>query len=116
MKTEQLNAIKEEALEAAYLAALAHMNTHYEGQDGGTCGFASLSIYEFEGKKIKGNTKLGRAMKAAGIRQDWTRTFEIWNPCGLPVQSVDIKEVGAEAAAQVFRSYGFTAYASSRMD
>lgn len=116
MNQEQINAIKEEAMTAAHAAALAHMEKHYEGRDGGTCGFASVNIYEFEGKPIKGNTKLGRAMKAAGIRQDWTRTFEIWNPCGLPVQSVDIKEVGAEAAANVFRSYGFTAYASSRMD
>jgi hypothetical protein len=29
---------------------------------------------------------------------------------------VDCKEIGAQAAADVFKKYGFTAYAGSRLD
>jgi hypothetical protein len=55
-------------------------------------------------------------LKAAGVRQDYTKAFQIWNPSGLSVQNVDCKEVGAQAAADVFKKYGFTAYAGSRLD
>jgi hypothetical protein len=32
------------------------------------------------------------------------------------VQNVDTLEAGAQAAADVFKRYGFTAYAGSRLD
>jgi len=65
---------------------------------------------------IKGNTKLGRAMKAAGYKKSYDGAWQIWNPSGLHCQNVDTKEVGAYAAAEVFKKYGFTAYAGSRLD
>ena len=105
-----------EAQEAAYEAADNLHRTAYAGIDQGACGFAWVNIYEHEGKKIKGNTKVGRAMKAAGVRQDYTRAFQIWNPSGYPVQNVDVLEAGARAAADTLRKYGFTAYAGSRLD
>jgi hypothetical protein len=55
-------------------------------------------------------------MKAAGIRQDYTKAFQIWNPSGHNAQNVDTKEAGARAAAEVFKRYGFEAYAGSRLD
>jgi hypothetical protein len=55
-------------------------------------------------------------LKAAGVRQDYTRAFQIWNPSGLSVQNVDTKEVGADAAAAVFKRYGFNATSGSRLD
>jgi hypothetical protein len=55
-------------------------------------------------------------MKQAGIQQDYTKAFQIYNPGGLSVQNVDVKEAGAQAAAKVFESYGFKAYAGSRLD
>ena len=42
--------------------------------------------------------------------------WQIWNPSGLHCQNVDAKEAGAYAAAEVFKKYGFTAYAGSRLD
>ena len=42
--------------------------------------------------------------------------FQIWNPANLGTQSVGILEIGAQAAANVFRKYGFEAYAGSRLD
>ena len=105
---EQVNAIVQEAMIEARKAAEAAL-AKYGDRD--ACGFAWTNIY-----KIKGNTKLGKMLKAAGVRQDYTKAFQLWNPAKLPVQSVGILEAGAEAAADVFRKYGFTAYAGSRLD
>ena len=75
------------------------------------CGFASTKIYG-----VKGNTKLGKAFKQAGIEKDYSGAYSIWNPSGWAGQSMDVKEVGAQACAQVFKNYGFTAYMDSRAD
>ena len=116
MTINELNQAIREAQEAAYEAADNLHKNVYDGIDQGACGFAWCNIYEHNGVKIKGNTKMGRLMKQAGIRQDWTKTFQIWNPSGYPVQNIDVLEAGARAAADVFRKYGFTAYAGSRLD
>ena len=112
----QIEAAIREAKEAAYEAADNYFRTKMNGEDKWACGFAWVNIWEHNGVKIKGNTKIGRMLKAAGIRQDYTKAFQIWNPSGLAVQNVDCKEVGAQAAADVFKKYGFTAYAGSRLD
>ena len=108
---EQIKDIVKEARQAAYEAAMKFYYDKLGGRDQFACGFAWVNIY-----KIKGNTALGRAFKAAGVKQDYTRAFQIWNPSGLPFQNVDTLEAGAEAAAEVFRKYGFEAYAGSRLD
>ena len=105
-----------EATEAAYAAADTFENTHFPNGGWGACGFAWTNLYEFEGKKIKGNTKIGRMLKEAGISQSWDKSFQIWNPSKYPTQNVDTLEAGARAAADVFKKYGFTAYAGSRLD
>jgi hypothetical protein len=81
------------------------------GRDQFACGFAWVNIY-----KVRGNTKMGKMLKAAGVCQDYTKAFQIWNPSGLAVQNVDTLEAGAEAAAKIFEKYGFEAYAGSRLD
>lgn len=109
---EQIKTIRTEAEVAAREAATKFFNEKLGGRDQYACGFAWTSIY-----RVKGNTKLGRAMKAAGIKHDaYEKCFQIWNPSKLNCQNVDTKEVGAQAAAEVFRKYGFTAYAGSRLD
>lgn len=105
---EQIKAIKAEAMEAANTAAMARYDQY---GDTGACGFAWVEIYD-----VKGNTKVGRNLKAAGITQNYARVFHIWNPSRVHVQSVDVLETGASAAADVFRKYGFNAYAGSRLD
>ena len=104
----QVNAIVQEAMIEARKAAEA---AYAKYGDRDACGFAWTNIY-----RVKGNTKLGKMLKAAGLRQDYTKAFQIWNPSKMPVQSMGILEAGAEAAADVFRKYGFEAYAGSRMD
>ena len=105
---EQVNAIVQEAMTEARRAAEQAL-ARYGDRD--ACGFAWTNIYG-----VKGNTKLGKMLKTAGVRQDYTKAFQLWNPSKMPVQSMGILEAGAEAAADVFRKYGFTAYAGSRMD
>ena len=107
---EDLKRIVDEACEAAYRAADTYENDVMQG-GWGACGFAWVNIHG-----IKGNTKIGRRMKQAGIGQDWTKAFSIWNPSKYPTQNVDTLEAGARAAAKVFEHYGFRAYAGSRLD
>ena len=110
---EQVNSIVAEAMAEARKAAETALAVH---GDRDACGFAWVEIWNFAGDKIKGNTKMGKMLKAAGVRQNYLKAFEIWNPAKLGVQSVGILETGAEAAAQVLRRYGFDAYAGSRLD
>ena len=112
---KNLEAILAEAKEAAVAAA----NEMYEkiGGDRLACGFAWVDIYEYDGKKIRANSKLGKALIANGVRKHgWKKCFDIWNPSDLNVQNIDIKEAGAEAYAKVLERYGFVAYMGSRLD
>jgi hypothetical protein len=108
---QQIKDIVAEACREAQTAGELFFQTKLGGRDQFACGFAWVNIYG-----VKGNTKLGKALKEAGVRQDYTKAFSIWNPSGLPVQNIDCKEAGAEAAAKVFQKYGFQAYAGSRLD
>jgi hypothetical protein len=106
---EQVNAIVVEARTEANSAARAAL-AQYGDRD--CCGFAWTNIYG-----IKGSTKLGKMLEAAGVRKNsYERAFQLWNPSGVMVQSMNILEAGAVAAAKVFRKYGFEAYSGSRMD
>ena len=104
----QVTEIVAEAQAAARQAALDHIRQH--GEDW-YCGFAWVNIYQ-----VKGNTKLGKRMKAAGFEKDYQGAYSIWNPSGLGTQCMSTKEEGARAAAQVFKAAGFTCYAGSRAD
>ena len=91
---EQVNEIVAEANSAAYKAAMEFFYDKLKGVDQFACGFAWTNIYG-----IKGNTKLGKMLKQAGVRQDYTKAFQMWNPSGMHCQNVDTLEAGAEAAA-----------------
>jgi hypothetical protein len=114
---EQIKDIVTEAKTAAKSAAEQYV-ADWKSKTGGNqygepmyCGFASCNIYG-----VRGNTKLGRAMKAAGLDKNWEGAYSIWNPSEWGGQSMDVKEAGAQACADVFRKYGFNAYMSSRAD
>ena len=114
---EDLKTIMQEAKTAAAIAAQSFLDD-WNASTGGNqygepmyCGFAWVNIYG-----VKGNTKLGRAMKTAGYTKDYTGAYQIYNPAGYGGQSMDVKEAGARAAALVFEQYGFKAYMGSRAD
>ena len=97
---EQVNAIVQEAQSAAKAAATKFFNERLGGQDQYACGFAWTNIY-----KVKGNTRLGKMLKAAGVRQDYTKAFQLWNPSGLPVQNIDCKEEGDRKSTRLNSSH-----------
>jgi hypothetical protein len=107
----KVDAIVAEAKSAAREAAERFFQEKLGGVDQYACGFAWVDIFG-----VKGNTQLGKAFKDAGVKKSHTGAFQIWNPAEMYVQNVDTLEAGAEAAAQVFKKYGFTAYAGSRLD
>ena len=114
---EDLKTIMQEARSAAATAAQSYLDD-WNASTGGNqygepmyCGFAWVNIYG-----VKGNTKLGRAMKSAAYEKDYTGAYQIYNPAGYGGQSMDVKEHGARAAALVFEHYGFRAYMGSRAD
>ena len=109
----QVEQIVNDAMTSAAEAAKRALAEH---GDRDACGFAWVNIWEHDGKKIRANSKLGKALIAAGVRKDYTGAFSLWNPSKAYVQSMNILEAGAYAAAEVFKAAGFTAYAGSRMD
>ena len=111
LTVEQIQTIISEAHEAAHEASLKFFVDTLGGVDRGACGFAWVNIYG-----IKGNTKLGRKLKQAGITQDYTKVFSVWNPANFPCQNVDTLLVGAREFAKILKSNGFDAYAESKLD
>ena len=108
---EQIPQIVAEAERAAHAAAHQYFYDQLGGRDQYACGFAWVDIYG-----VKGNTKLGKALSAAGVRKSYTKSLQMWNPSKFGCQNVDTLEAGARAAAAVFKQYGFEAYAGSRLD
>lgn len=96
-----------EALNAAKAAESAFMEKHGEPM---YCGFAWVDISSaripFVGWCKKNNVG----------RKHWQKGWCIWNPAGNPTQSMDVKEAGADAFAEVLRKHGISAYAGSRAD
>ena len=108
---EQIPAVVQEAQQAAHQAAAKFFQERLGGVDQYACGFAWVTIHG-----VKGNTKLGKALKECDVRPAYGGGLQMWNPSKFGCQNVDTLEAGAEAAAQVFKKYGFTAYAGSRLD
>ena len=109
---EQVLSFVEGARAEANLAARKFFQEQLGGQDRMCCGFAWVEVHG-----VKGNTKLGKSLIAAGFRKSYRGGLELWNPSGMPVQNVDTLEEGARAAAVFLRQMlGVEAYAGSRLD
>ena len=104
---EVLNAIRE--AQAAASQKTAEYLAKYG--DGWPCGFAWVWT------NAKGNTKIGKALLAAGFQKHSGGGLSWWNPSGSFTQNMDAKEEGARAAARILRErLGIEASAQSRMD
>jgi hypothetical protein len=113
LTAQQVEQIVNDAMTSAAEAAKRAL-AQYGDRD--CCGFAWVNVYDYKGTKIRANSKMGRALTAAGVRKDYQGAYCLWNPSKAGVQSMGILEAGAYAAAEVFKANGFTAYAGSRMD
>ena len=76
------------------------------------CGFGWVEVYV-----DRTNSKQAKELIAAGFRKDYKpKCLSFWNPGGLGVQNIDIKEAGADAMATYLRALGLNAYSGSRLD
>ncbi len=74
------------------------------------CGFAWVNI-------TPGNCKMANRLKKRNMAsKSYSGGIDVWNPGGSFTQSMEIKEEGARAFAEVMRKYGIKASAQSRAD
>jgi len=76
------------------------------------CGFAWVEVYV-----TRTNSKEAKELMAAGFKKSYkAKCLSLWNPGGSGTQSMDVKEVGADACAKVLTNAGIRAYSCSRAD
>ena len=76
------------------------------------CGFGWVEVYV-----DRTNSKQARELIAAGFRKDYKpKCLSMWDPAGVPTQSISVKEAGAYAYATYLQGLGLTAYGCSRLD
>jgi hypothetical protein len=76
------------------------------------CGFGWVEVYV-----DRTNSKQAKELIAAGFRKDYKpKCLSMWDPAGVPTQSISVKEAGAYAYAKYLTALGLKAYAGSRLD
>ena len=76
------------------------------------CGFGWVEVYV-----DRTNSKQAKELIAAGFKKDYKpKCLSMWDPAGLPTQSISVKEAGADAYAEYLRALGLNAYSGSRLD
>ena len=81
-------------------------------KDAYACGFAWTEVYV-----DRTNSKQAQELIKAGFKKDYKpKCLSMWDPAGVPTQSISVKEAGAEAYAKYLQGLGLRAYAGSRMD
>lgn len=107
-----LVAVQDACNEAGIQARTAAKQAYEKHGDRDACGFAWVNVW-----KVRSNSKLGKALQAAGFSKSYNGALQLWNPSKMGVQSVGILEAGAEAYAKVLvEKLGVEAYAGSRLD
>ena len=104
-----LSQIVNKAFTAARQAEADYLAQHGEP---GYCGFGWVEVYV-----DRTNSKQAKELLANGFKKDYKpKCLTVWNPGGSHTQSMDIKEAGASAFAEVLTKAGLKAYACSRPD
>ena len=76
------------------------------------CGFGWVEVYV-----DRTNSKQAKELIKAGFRKDYKpKCLSMWDPAGIPTQSISVKEAGAQALATYLQGLGLTAYGCSRLD
>ena len=76
------------------------------------CGFAWVEV-----EVTRTNSKEAKALASVGFKKSYTpRVMQLWDPANHCGQSMECKEQGAKAYAEVLKQNGIAAYASSRAD
>jgi hypothetical protein len=76
------------------------------------CGFGWVEVYV-----DRTNSKQAKELLKAGFSKSYKpRCLSLWDPAGVPTQSISVKEAGAYAYAEYLSKLGLKAYAGSRLD
>ena len=76
------------------------------------CGFGWVEVYV-----DRTNSKQAQELIRAGFRKDYKpKCLTMWDPAGVPTQSISVKEAGADAYATYLTALGLKAYGCSRLD
>ena len=76
------------------------------------CGFGWVEVYV-----DRTNSAQAKELIAAGFRKDYKpKCLTMWDPAGVPTQSISVKEAGADAYATYLQALGLKAYGCSRLD
>ena len=76
------------------------------------CGFGWVEVYV-----DRTNSKQAQELIKAGFRKDYKpKCLTMWDPAGVPTQSISVKEAGADAYATYLTALGLKAYGCSRLD
>ena len=76
------------------------------------CGFGWVEVYV-----DRTNSKQAKELIAAGFKKDYKpKCLSMWDPAGVPTQSISVKEAGADAYATYLQTLGLQAYGCSRLD
>ena len=76
------------------------------------CGFGWVEVYV-----DRTNSKQAQELIKAGFRKDYKpKCLTMWDPAGVPTQSISVKEAGAQAYATYLTALGLRAYGCSRLD
>ena len=105
-----INILHHEAVVAAKKAVTDFIEKHGEPF---YCGFAGVVV-----KGVRGNSRVGKRLKELGFNDNYGGGLYFSNPAGfnLTYQSMDLKEIGANKYAEMFRELGFDAHMSSNPD
>ena len=76
------------------------------------CGFGWVEVYV-----DRTNSAQAKELIKAGFRKDYKpKCLTMWDPAGVPTQSISVKEAGADAYATYLTALGLKAYGCSRLD
>jgi len=102
----------QQILAGKVLAEQAGMKMYQLVGERDACGFGWVDVMV-----ERTNSKQAQELIKAGFRKDYKpKCLSMWDPAGIPTQSISVKEAGAQAYADYLRALGLTAYAGSRMD
>ena len=74
------------------------------------CGFGWVEVYV-----DRTNSKQAQELIKAGFKKDYKpKCLSMWDPAGVPTQSVSVKEAGAYAYAEYLTQLGLSAASACR--
>ena len=101
--------LKDELMQANEQAQQEFFEAHGEPL---YCGFAWVDV-----AVDRTNSREAKLLESIGFKKSYrAKTMQLWDPAQHRGQSMDCKEQGAYAYAEVLRQHGFRASAGSRAD